>query len=258
MNLVEQLAYELKDKHFTEFEKVRYIYLRCCEIFSFDSKWHYTNLFNDTKLKEEIRNKEFDIYNIDSPLVVCHTVSKKILKPTIEELTNLEIDILEGEHTMCELNYGAHKWGLDPTIGDLARVKAKLRTNGFDADFRDYDKELEEVDKAVGYKRNTKEYYMDLVRGDTNTERIQSIGRMLSRNKCRYHYSDASFYYTFLAALSSQSAVTYVGDNYEFTKLIEVANEDNYFKLNRKRDIYSINQIDKEEYEELKRTLKRG
>ena len=37
MNLLAKLDNELKDKNLTDFEKVRYIYLRTCELFSFDN-----------------------------------------------------------------------------------------------------------------------------------------------------------------------------------------------------------------------------
>ena len=258
MNLVELLSQELKDKHFTEFEKVRYIYIRCCQIFSFDTKWHYLSLFKDKDLKNKLANKRFDIENIDEYLVVCHTFSKYILKPLIEELTNLKVDLEEGEHTILTLSYGPHIWELDATLGDLTRVKAKLKTNGFTGDFPNSDIVVDDIDKTIGYIRHNKDYFINRINGNNDTERTESIGRLLASSDCKYHYADASFYYSFLAfaVVPSQHDLTYIGDDYKFNKLIKLENDDTYFNLYRKKTVYSLNQIDKEEYNTLKRTLK--
>ena len=52
MNLIKTLDDELSQMHLTDFEKARYIYLRCCEIFSFDARWYFTDLLDDEKTHE--------------------------------------------------------------------------------------------------------------------------------------------------------------------------------------------------------------
>ena len=52
MNLIEQLSKELSTLHLNDFEKARYIYLRCCEIFSFDSRYTYASFFDDDKIRD--------------------------------------------------------------------------------------------------------------------------------------------------------------------------------------------------------------
>ena len=41
MDLLETLHDELKDRHFSEEEKMLYIYLRTCQEFSFDDRFFY-------------------------------------------------------------------------------------------------------------------------------------------------------------------------------------------------------------------------
>ena len=174
----------------------------------------------------------------------------------IEELTNLEVELEESAHTIVTMDYGPDKWELDATLGDLARVKSGLRTNGFSCISPTSEMKINEIDRTIGYARHNKNYFSNRIIGDTNTEKIKAIGKMLEDSKCKYHYSDASFYYSFLAALLNQHDLTYVGDNYDFNKLIQVKDEDSYFRINRTSDVYELKQIEREEYNVLKRTLK--
>ena len=256
MNLLELLHDELKGKHYTEFEKVRYVYLRLCQIFSFDSKWRFAKIFNDVELLEKLQYKNFDIENIEEYLVVCHSFSRSILKPILEELTNLEFMLEESEHTSVKLQYGPNKWDLDATLGDFARVKAGLKTNGFDCINKYSDKIVDEIDKELGYIRYDRDYYINQIVGDNSTEKILSIGRMLSKSDCKYHYSDASFYYSVFKRICDQFDLAYANEDYNIYKLIKVISESTYFKMYRKNDVYEIKQIYEDEYNVLKRTLK--
>jgi len=49
MDLLKIINDELAKLHLTEFEKVRYIYLRTCELFSFDARYNFTGLFEDNE-----------------------------------------------------------------------------------------------------------------------------------------------------------------------------------------------------------------
>ena len=73
MNLLEKLNSELKDKHYNDLEKMRYIYLRTCELFSYDETYYTSLALNNEKLHQEIRNSYFDITNIDKFKVICYT-----------------------------------------------------------------------------------------------------------------------------------------------------------------------------------------
>ena len=261
MNLLALLHDELKDKHLNEIEIVRNIYLRCCEIFSFDSKLHYVYLFGKDYLKYEALEKEFDVENIDSFLVVCRSFSKYILKPSIEEFTSINPKLIGDIHTSLLLDYGNHKWELDATFGDLSRVKCKLRTNGFSCDDRHWDERIDEIDEVIGYKKYNKEYFNSRIKGDTVVDKMDSINKLLSTNLCKYHYSDASFFYSFLRELylknEQYSDGTYIDSNFNFNKLIKLQ-DDAYYNLKRKRSIYSINRISEEEYDHLSKTLVRA
>lgn len=42
MNILEKLAKELQErKNFTLEQKKRYLYLRVCQLFSYDTRWHF-------------------------------------------------------------------------------------------------------------------------------------------------------------------------------------------------------------------------
>ena len=256
MNLIELLSNELKDKHLTEFEKTRHIYLRCCEIFSFDTRWYYTYLFDDDKLKEEIKTRQFNVENIITTLVVCHSNSKYILKPTIEYLTNLEVELHEGGHSYLMLKYGDEYWRLDATIGDLARVKMGLTTEGFTSNSLDYKKILTDVDQELKREYKGKEYYYDRLNYDSFATIIKSVSRLLSESACKYHYSDASHFYTSLAGTYSKKDMTYTDDKYNFIRLIKLMDDYSHYMLHKQSDEYKLDEISEEEYLTLTRTMR--
>ena len=256
MNLYEILANELKDMHLNDFEKARYIYLRCCQIFSFDTRLHYTDLFNDTKLEEKIINKKFDLENIDSHLVVCHSFSKSILKPLIEYFTDLRVELHEGGHSYVMLYDNNVAWKLDATVFDLARVKMNFTTDGFISNYVDHKKILKEIDQKLKYVYKYRSSYSDKIKPTSFLDIILSVSKMLEDSKCKYHYSDASHFYTTFASLYNNEAKTYVDDNYNFNKLMSIVDDYSYFRLHKIDNEYKLDQIDEEEYKTLKRTLK--
>ena len=91
MDLLETLHDELKDRHFSEEEKMLYIYLRTCQEFSFDDRFFYLD-FYEPELKQELESKEFDPHHIDSHLTICHP-HIRLLKNLVDELTQLSTKI---------------------------------------------------------------------------------------------------------------------------------------------------------------------
>ena len=255
MNLMEIVSNELKDKHYTDFEKSRIIYLLCCQLFSFDTRWYYCEIFGDYDLEEYIKTRSFDLENIDSRLIVCHTFSKNILKPLLDYFTNLEAYAHEGGHSYVMLK-DEHEWKLDATLSDLFRVKLNLPTNGFTCRYVDEDKVLADVDNEINYKYKEKKDYYKMLNHDTYMTIIECIGKLLSKTNCKYHYYDARTLFTFLSATYYEDFQTYTDSDYNFMCLMKVLRLDYYYRIYKENEEYKLGKLDKGSYKELTRTLR--
>ena len=217
MNLVEILAEELKDKHLTDFERIRYIYIRCCEIFSFDHRWNYYTYYDEGMIKR-IENKRFDIRNIDSTLVVCHSFTFSILISLVREFTHSRIRLNKGAHSFAELYEGNSKWILDATQGDFPRVKMHLKPNGMFLDGGIED--LTDMDASLGYTYLTSSYYRNQVQGSF-TEQMTSISTILANSKCKYQFTDTLFLYNYLSHMIPQDGRVLMDGNNKLYRLIK-------------------------------------
>lgn len=261
MNLIEQLSNELKDMHLNDFEKARYIYLRCCEIFSFDSRYRFTSVFGDDKLHNSILFKKLDIENItdEEVEVVCRSFSIYVLKPLIDNLTNLNCNIVhEGPHTYVLLDYKCNEWKLDATLGDFTRVKLDLPTLGFKCKTTDLKKELDDIDLGLGFKKKSVDDYKNLITGINFTENIISIGEILANSKVKYHYADTwDFFNEVLGGCNySNDNHTYLNSKYEFHKLIDTVGDYSFFDLSKDNGECSIKRITSIDYKVLRKYLR--
>ena len=70
MNLYEILRTELDEKAYNWkiLDKLNYVYLRSLQILSYDSRWEYTN---NQLLRNELFDKEVNIFNLDDTRVIC-------------------------------------------------------------------------------------------------------------------------------------------------------------------------------------------
>ena len=70
MNLYEILRTELDEKTYNWkiLDKLNYVYLRSLQILSHDSRWDYTN---NQLLRNELFDKEVNIFNLDDTRVIC-------------------------------------------------------------------------------------------------------------------------------------------------------------------------------------------
>lgn len=257
MNLIKQLDDELKGIKLDDFEKVRYIYLRCCELFSFDSRWFFTDVLDDDKLHNKLLRKTFNLENISDDLVICHSFSRYILKPLIDELTSLNCKLVKGDtHSYVLISYYGQDWKLDATMGDLARVKLGLPTEGFSCGLRDYDLELDDIDLNLGFSDYTKEDYERRAVGNSFSDCIENVGYILKDSKAKYHYSDAVFLFDMLAQGYSEDDYTYFDKDYNFHKLIDVYGEDSFYDLSKVCGEYKINKIRYDDYKRLAKSLR--
>ena len=77
MDVLNLIDSELKGMHLNDFEKVRYIYLRTCELFYFDVRYHFKEYISKRKLSKII-NREIDLEDVNDFRVICHTYSEYI------------------------------------------------------------------------------------------------------------------------------------------------------------------------------------
>ena len=260
MDLLAKLDNELKDKHLTDFEKVRYIYLRTCELFSFDGRYNFTSLFFDDKLYSDIINRKIDLTNIVDFLVVCHTYSKEVLIKLIKELTNASTVLHTGKHSYVEYRNSTNNiWTLDATYGDFPRAKMGIKTTGFSSEFPNYKEQLEETDAALHFSYKTKLDYLQKISLESSEEIFKSINLLLSSNISQKQYSDAIFFvrYLLLGLNYSFNDIAYVGEEYDIHHIFVPKNDDAIFSLSKGIEDYKLQQISKEEFMKLERTLKR-
>lgn len=261
MNLIQTLDDELKQLHLNDFEKARYIYLRCCEIFSFDARWEFTDLFNDFDLHKQIEKRKFNIEDINDYLVICHSFSKYILKPLIDKLTNLECNLIsDTNHSFVTIRSNdntchGQTWKLDATIGDLALVKLDLPTKGFNCGISQYDIMIDDMDIDLGFCNTLYEDYERKALGYSFTECIENVGIILKNSNAKYHYSDARSLFDMLASAYSNNNRTYLDKNYNFHRLVEIFDEFSFFDLTKHNDEYKIKRINYEEYKKLTKSL---
>lgn len=260
MNLLETIDDELRYRHLNDFEKARYIYLRCCELFSFDVRWKYSFITNDYKLNDELKNKRFDIENIDTDLVICYSFTRDILKRLINEFTILDCSVKdELGHVFLNMECDGHTWKLDATDnGDLARVKLNLPTVDFKSSIPDYELILDEIDLNLGFDILDEAYYQRQVAGNSFTDCIENAGYVLGNSKAKYHFSDVMLLYSLLMSKYCESSHTTCFDkDYKSHKLIEVTGEYSFFDLCKDDDEYKLKRITSNEYKRLTKTLYR-
>ena len=256
MNLFDKLNSEMSLKHLTEFEKVRYIYLRTCEIFSFDSKWHFADLFDDYELLNFIAGRKFDVRDIDDTLVVCYSYSRYILQTLIREFTSIDTRLQLGKHCYVKASINDVNVNLDATMGDLAAVKVGIQTMGFDTPEMNYKELLKDIDTELGYTYLDRKKILKTFEGLSSNEKMNKINELLKESKSKYHYSDAHFFLVWLISSLNIRGETYVNMDYQFHHLINLPLEETYFDMRKEDEEYSIKKIEKDEYQELVRTLK--
>lgn len=191
MNLLEELHDELKNSHFNEIEKIRYIYLRTCCKFSFDERYFHSEFYY-RGLKRELENMIINPHNINSFITVCHPYNR-LVKTLIDELT-LSTAIIKGEkHSRLECG----KWSLDATTGDFSRVKMHLKTYGF-VNLDGENEKLSEIDDSLGYIPYSKDSYLNSIDISTIPNMYESVSQLLKNSKCQKEFSDAQYFIHYL------------------------------------------------------------
>ena len=201
MDILNILATEIKDKHLTKDEAIRYIYLRTCEIFSYNSGHIY---IEDKNIRNKIDDYKPDISNVENFEIICHNYSKYILKELIKELVGSPVTLInENDHSYITTIFNNEKYELDATYSDLMRVKMHLDTEGFRPinylknPYKEY---LKEMDEDLGFDSHN--YQNDIIQFNLSnskiTRSINIIGKLMKIYNLDTHFSDADYFIKYL------------------------------------------------------------
>ena len=193
MNISENVINFLDNKDYTDLEKIRYIYLYICKIFSYDIRFTVGN----EQLKEDIYNYKVDIENVRETELVCYSICR-ILQDTLalygfkSELKKDYNDI-KFSHVYLELKYNDYLLKLDPTIShDLTRVKMNSNTLNFTSlnNKEIFDMEVKNADKRI--KSDLKdvdlyEYY--------NNETVSLLNDTIEKSAIDRHLTEDEIFY---------------------------------------------------------------
>ena len=195
MNVLELLNSELKDKDWSLDSKARYIYLRSCQLFSYDPRFKFCSFLENSKqIENQIMHNYIDLENIQDNFVVCtsHTIS--VLSKLLRTLLNVEVSIRGNGHLWTIFNDGKREIESDATISsDLARVKMGLSTKGYNTATKDYNfnEELKKIDINVNYiEKEYQNYFLDRRMNGLFKEFMQDSDNILI-------YQDTDDYYIY-------------------------------------------------------------
>lgn len=163
MNVLEILDRELEEKkHLSLDDKKRFLYLRMCQIFIYDTRLHYVKLLGEAgkELKNEILERKIDLENVDDFRVCCASFSPAY-QEALKKLLNVDSMLVGNGHRWVELESDNHIIKADGTLGDLSRAKFEMRTRGYgpskkNAEFQEI---LENRDIRINYIQH---FYEDI------------------------------------------------------------------------------------------------
>lgn len=159
MDVLQLFDNELKNKdNWSLEEKARYLYIRSCELFSYDARYKcdlFWTIYGKEVVEKEIINKKIDLRNVEDFRVICTSYSSSVINGILGELLNIIVKIHRGKfgiHQKVSFEIGQKEYYADATVGeDIAGVKIGLETEGY----YNYDKtqilNLKKIDRKIGY-----------------------------------------------------------------------------------------------------------
>lgn len=223
MDVLQLLDNELKTKsNWSLEEKARYLYIRSCQLFSYDERYTYMifkNMYDLKGLKDEIVLKEIDLRNVTKTdfLVVCTRYSRYVLPVLLEEFLDITCNVSGKGHEYNTFDLGLSRYIADATNRcDLERVKMGLRTKDYydlDIGRKLSDSRVEKIDRKIEYLKD--EYFDDklerIINGfenEYNSRKLNEVDYLLAKvdkiknifdeiNTFR-QYSDASYCVNYL------------------------------------------------------------
>ncbi len=160
MGFVEKITKEI-DSSWSLEEKIRFLYLKSCEVFSYDERyWWYTPaFFQDWEEKvERVINKKIVVETLDEKpqddLVVCFSWSY-LFQSLLKTVLNVDCEVIKGPaHASTVAKTGQTAIFADSCTRsmDLFRVKLNLSTYGYEeAMNKNFTEKLKSIDEKIGY-----------------------------------------------------------------------------------------------------------
>lgn len=173
MNLIEEIIDKIPDNINTDLEKAFYIYIKTCEMFSFDERLDNVPFwFNISILYQNV-----DIRNINNMNIVC-TAWAKIYKDLLKEI-GIDAKIINTcRHRGVSFNIDESIIYADATIDkymDLSRVKHKEKVNRFYTIDDIHHSEIPCKKKNKEFDEKLDQIYTKLNYLEDNTELIDSL-----------------------------------------------------------------------------------
>lgn len=154
MNVLELLSKEIVRDDWTLEDKTFYLYLRSCQLFSYDPRYKfYEEVLNNKYMLNQIENNVIDLENVNNNYVICYSHSE-----VISEILNKLLGVIALKkgmgHSWVEFNDGVRNIEADSTIGsDIARIKMGLISHGYNPVFKEYgfNNKLKSIATKVNY-----------------------------------------------------------------------------------------------------------
>ena len=155
MDVLNTLNKEIDRSDWKLKDKVRHLYIRSCELFSYDPRYKFIPLFDYwSQLEHILREKQIDLTNVKDNLVVCKSHAQLVYSKLLKELLNISSENVLGNHVYTVFNDGVYHLKAAATEkSDIARVKMGLYTCGYHplTQTRNYNQYLQEIDKKIHY-----------------------------------------------------------------------------------------------------------
>ena len=244
---------EVSHRHLSNAEIIRFIYDYCCNYFSFDVRWFYANNFADNELTKQIRNQKYDLENITTDLVICHTMIREIIKPLVEYFTSGNVVTKVGggsSHADLQVYDKSDFYCLDPTLEDLQRVKLGIMPTNYSS----YNSisELREMDKSFGFNLGTDDdIKAKIFDGMDMDDYVENMSYILSKTPANKHFVDAYYmikeYFYFHPSRTS----TFVSPDYDIHKLFFDDKTKKIYELSKEYGVYDIKETSPQREQEI-------
>ena len=230
MNLLEMLHEELSDKNWSTEEIARYLYIRSCEIFSYDPRYKFKNFLKDD-CANSILNREIDLTNLEDNYVTCKSYAKFVLPKLMKELADIDVEVYGKIHFGNSFFMNNEKMDVDASGDcDIARVKMGLSTYGYAPflPYQDFFEKLKRIDQKINYIKDDYQeivinsYIKDNVSKQVLKDKLEAISNFLKQYSKIKYFSDAQFCIEYLWGKFSSE------EEYENSEYIYLCQRDNY------------------------------
>ncbi|MDE5539101.1 MAG: hypothetical protein K2J20_01270, partial [Bacilli bacterium] len=284
MNVIEMLQAEICDKPWAIEEKARYIYIRSCQLFSYDERYWLTLLSSNDALEERIRTRTVDLTNVTDFEVLCAPYAR-LISDLLSILLKAKCEIvMSTEHAYTILYINDKIIKIDGTWSDIWRVKMNLSTNDYTlmSEMQDFKSYLRDIDIKTGYIKDNyqdehiaqKRLFLDTLEGSMQFSddefllyRLATIKEMYDTFNAMNSFSDARSCIEYLKRkLIPNNKHNQIKENTFFKEreneweimrlyVVDLSQALACFALKRANDRYSFNEIPEEEAKYYSRIL---